>query len=332
MVLTSEEIEEINKQPTNNPEAYNLYMRGRFFWHRRTEVDLKRSLEYFTRVLQLDSTYALSYAGLADVYFIMAWWDWYPKNEGYNMGKEYALKALSLNDGISEAHATLGGILTWYDWKYKEAEKELKKAISLNPNYATGHQYYAELLDVLGRDREAREQIDIAKKQNPYAYVMHSLSALFYYHNSEYARSIEAKKESIEISDFLEHHNELLLKNYIRLGMTKEALEEINYIVSASDQEIQLVELNDIYLDSGIKGALIWFIDWFTVNQPYEFYTIASLYALAEDDDRTIEWLEKGLRLGDAEIPRINNSPDFDFIREDPRFIALLGKMNLADQ
>lgn len=114
-VLSPEEIEQIEKQPTVNPEAYNLYLKGRNYWHQRTEEDLKQSIFYFNQAIELDSNYALAYAGLADSYFIMAWWGWYPLKDGYSQAKELAQKALSINPDIAEAHATLGGIATWYD-------------------------------------------------------------------------------------------------------------------------------------------------------------------------------------------------------------------------
>ena len=172
ITLSPSEIQKIETKPTDNIEAYTLYLRGRFFWHQRTKKDIINSIYYFNKALELDSSYALAYSGLADAYFIMAWWGFIPKNIGFDKGKEFAKKSLSINNNLGEAHATLGGIITWQEWNWKEAEKELKQAISLNPNNATIHQYYSELLNILGRNKEAREQINLALELNPYSVIM----------------------------------------------------------------------------------------------------------------------------------------------------------------
>ena len=333
--LSTSENAKITKKPTDNFEAYNLYLRGRFFWHRRTEEDLNKSIHYFKKSLELDSTYALAYAGLADAYFIMAFWGWYPRNEGFTEGKELALKALSINNDISEAHATLGGITAWYEWNWEEAEKEIKTAITLNPNNATAIQYYSELLDNLGKDKEARDQINQALKLNPNSYAMNDLSAMYYYHNAEYQKSIEESNKALEINIY--NHTMLrILKSYVKLGFNHEAVEHVKNIVSIDDSS-NINKLSDgIYQKSGIEGIITWFINWMIYNEQKGNYNIpsvnyysASLYAIIGDAQKTIEYLEKGMEIGESNMPRINNNQDFDFIRTDPRFITLLKKMEL---
>jgi TolB-like protein len=325
----------ISERQTDNIEAYNLYLRGRFFWNHRTKEDVKRSIFYYNQAIKHDSTYALAYAGLADTYFVLAWWEWYPKHEGYNKGREYARKALSINDNIAEAHATLGGIAAWYDWKWEESINEFQQAISLNPNHATAYQYYSETLDVLGRNKEAREQINIALKLNPHSPVMYSLSAMYYYNTADYEKAIEESRKALEII----HYNNpkiRIIKCYLELGMNNNVLEYIKDIVSfdttGNDHEI----LDELYQNSGIEGIVPWFINWMLLNESngnfsiHSFnYRIASLYAVIEDSQKAIEYLEKGMEIGEGSMPRIKNNPDFDIIRDDPRFKALLKEMRL---
>jgi TolB-like protein len=189
--LTPEVKEQIEKSQTNNPEAYNLYLQGRFHWYKRTEEGLNKSVEYFEKALAADPNYALAYAGLADAYFIQTWWRWIPWIEGHTRAKEYALKALEIDKNLAEAHTVLGGILNWNDWNFEEARKELLLAVKLDPNFAIARQYYSELLDVLRENYEARLQINIALKLDPFYPMLHSMSSMYYYNEGKLKESLD---------------------------------------------------------------------------------------------------------------------------------------------
>jgi TolB-like protein/class 3 adenylate cyclase len=331
--LSVGENEQLKKKPTDNLEAYNLYLKGRHFWHQRTEEDLKKSVYYFNLAIQLDSTYTLAYAGLADTYYIMAWWGWYPAHDGYSKAKDYALKALSVDNSALEVHVTLGGISAYHDYNWEDAEKKFKLAISLIPKYATAYQEYSELLDILKRNEEAREQINISLKLNPHSYIMNHLSAILYYHNADYKKAIEWSEKALAIST----NNVpmlLILKCYVKLGMNNEAVEHIRNIISvdASSNNYELV--NKMYQKSGIEGVIYWFINWILLNESKENfmisnYWIASLYAIIGDSGKAVEYLEKGFDLREGNLPKINNNPDFEILKTDPKFTALLTKMQL---
>ena len=260
----------------------------------------------------------------------MASWGWYPKNEGFEKGKEFALKALSIDDNMAEAHTTLGGILTYHEWKWVEAERELKLAISLNPNYANAHQYYAELLDILGRNKEAREQINIALKLNPYSYVMNALSAMYYYNSNDYYKAIEASKRTIDIAtsnnDFILDSKFLIMKCYLNLGMNKDVLELLKDFIPIDNHQL----LDKIFEESGIKGVINWYILVNKQKTRYS-YAIPMFYIFIGDSQNALKYLEYLFEEGDIRLPRINNSSDFNAIKTEPRFIALLEKMGLED-
>ncbi|MGB5665066.1 tetratricopeptide repeat protein [Eudoraea sp.] len=332
-VISPAGIEEIEKKPTENLEAYNFYLNGRFFWHLRTEKDLNKSIYYFNKAVELDSTYSLAYAGLADSYFIMAFWGWIEKNEGFTNGKEFAQKALTINNNIAEAHATLGGIKTWYEWNWKDAESELKLAISLNPNNATAHQYYAELLDILGRNKEAREQINLALKLNPHSYAMNLVSAICYNNSKDYYKAIEAYKKTIDLAN---SNNDLILGNklsimkcYLNLGRNKDAFELLKDFIPINNHQL----LDKIFEDSGIKGVINWYINWILVDKQNKNnnYTIAMFYSFIGDSQNALKYLEYFSEGGQILLPKINNSSDFNAIKTEPRFIAILKKMGLED-
>ena len=252
-----------------------------------------------------------------------------------NKGREYALKALSINNNIAEAHATLGAIAAWHEWKWEDAEKELKQAISLNPNYATAYQWYSDLLDVLGKNKEAREQINQALKLNPHSFVANVLSAWYYYNNADYEKTIEESMKVLEIANY-NASMLTILKCYVKLGMNKEAIAYLKNIVSVDTSSNYHEILDEIYQKSGIEGSINWFIDWMLFNETEQYfsiysinYVIASLYAIIGDSQKAIEYLEKGFEIGEGAMPRINNNPDFNIVKTDPKFISLLKKMRL---
>ncbi len=333
--LFGKRVEAAGYRQTENPEAYNLYLKGRFFWHRRTVDDLLKSMQSFEQAIELDTTYALAYAGLADVYFIMTWWSYYPREDGFEKAKSYANKALSINMQLPEAHATLGGILTWYDWDWKTAEKELLHAISLNPNDANAYQYISELMNVLGRTKEAREYINRALVLNPHSQVMYNLSAGYYYNDGYYEKAIEECKKSIEISQFgwpLQN----LFGCHFRLGNDQEALKYLKEIVSADPSFDSPEVIDTIYRESGLEGIISWYIQWLQKNESLPFYynvnlnvSIARLFAFTGDSQQAIASLEKAFEAGESSLPSIKHDQDFALLRDDPRFQSMLSELGL---
>jgi len=185
-----------------------------------------------------------------------------------------------------------------------------------------------ELFDILGKNGEAREHINLSLKLNPHSYSMNALSGLYYYNNEDYKKTIEEYEKGFEIRNSNFHI--AVFKSYVKLGINNETLEYLKNLVSIDASSNNHELLDKIYQESGIEGIIFWLIDWTIVDKPLKAsYFIASLYAISGDSQIAIEYLEKALENGDARIPRINNNPDFDFLREDPRFISLLKKMNL---
>jgi len=338
ITLSPSEIQKIETKPTDNIEAYTLYLRGRFFWHQRTKKDIINSIYYFNKALELDSSYALAYSGLADAYFIMAWWGFIPENIGFDKGKEFAQKALEINNNLGEAHATLGGIITWQEWNWKEAEKELKQAISLEPNNATIHQYYSELLNILSRNKEAREQINLALELNPYSIIMNKVSSYIYYNNFEFQKAIEGYKITLDLADgndiviwYVKLH---IISCYLNLNKNKEAIDHIKKFISTDPSIDDHKLIDEIYKKSGIEGVVYWFIDWLLQTKEKKYgnkIIIAKFYNCVGDYQNALKYLESAFENGEIEMPKINNIPDFKSIKTEPRFQTILKKMNLAD-
>lgn len=340
--LSPAEKEQIGKIYTRNPEAYQLYLKGRFFWYRRTKDDLIRSKDYFNEALAIDPNYSLAWTGLADAYFIMAFWRWIPINEGLEKSKKYAGKSLDIDNNVSETHAILGEIANWFDFNWEKAERELKLAIRLNPNYASGHQYYAEYLINIGNFEEAVQQCNIAIELDPNVPAFYSVRAECFYNKGKYSDALNDNKKVIELNRF---YGSAYMRNfliYIRQHEDLKAISELKIILSHYDPAyIERNFLEDIYSKSGIAGIIHWMIDWLLTQDPKDNSSglfndellIAKLYSLLDDWDMVLNSLEK-LSLESyytTRIPYIKYGNDFKPISDDPRFIALIKKMGLED-
>ena len=338
--LTSEEKELIIKNHTQNPEAYNLYLQGRFFWNKRTAEGLKKSVEYFEKSIEKDSDYALAYAGMADAYCILAWWGWIPRSDGYAKAKEFALRALEIDKNLAEAHTILGDILCWSEWKWEDAIKELKLATELNPNYATAHQYYSEILDIIGKNDEARVQINIAAGLDPLSAAISGTSALYYYNEHKFKESLDVCRKTMEINPDYNGVYWTSFDAYIKIGENLNAAETLQKLMLRDTLTLKVSGiLKEVYSKSGINGILNWLIEWQKNNPAANLY-LAKWYSMLGRKEESLDRLEKALkgRLSEIpsinslpdEIPRIFNSPDYDNLRSEPRFRVIIEKLGLS--
>ncbi|HPJ77270.1 MAG TPA: helix-turn-helix domain-containing protein [Prolixibacteraceae bacterium] len=329
--LSEEEIEHIEKMPTRNMEAYKQYLMGRYFWNKRDKASQLKSIACFENALAIDSTYTLAYAGLADAYFILTWWDWYPRQEGYLKAKKLALKALEMDRELAEAHATLGGIFCYGDWNWLEARKELERAIKINPNYVNGYQYYAEFLDIINDREGARKSIDKALELDPYAYMPNVISAICYSNEGKLDESIKARYNILEIyPDKFEIYYSLF-QNYILKKDSLKALETFKkYWMKETPSEITVHEIENVYKKSGIRGLVEMCIESELGNPRPSPYVIAIRYAMLGEKEKTLTFLEKAMEERIPALPRINSNPLFDNLRSEPRFKRLIEEMGLT--
>jgi len=330
-VLTSNEIEYIEKIHTKNPEAYSLYLKGRFFWNKRTENGLKKSVEYFEMALVADPDYALAYAGLADAYFILARRGWLPRIEGYAKSKDSVLRALKLDQNLAEAHATMGTLLCWSEWKWMEAQKEFLLANKLNTHYAIAYQYHSELLDIIGNNGEARKQINLALKLDPFSQEMHMLSALYFYHESRFDESLQECEyvEKLDPGSLQIHWR--YFHNYFWKGEDLKAVEAIQKILTIDSLTMRNAGIViNVYNKSKINGVLKWLIESELKKPKPEAITVARLNSLLGKKNEAANWLVKAWRTNYPDIPGINNDPDFEILRRNPKFKGIINQMGLS--
>ena len=325
--LTSEETGQINKNQTDNPEAYNLYLQGRYFWHKRTEEGLKKSVEYFEKSVAEDPGYALAYAGLADSYYIISLYGWMPRTEGFSKAKRLVYHALEMDKNLAEAHTTLGNILSWSDWNWDEARKEMVLAIGLNPNYSIAYMSYSELLDIIDQTDEAIVQVKHAIGNDPLNSLLHWSSAIFYYNVGKNKESLEECLKTIEIDpDYFKNLYQMIFQNYIKMGEGLKAVEVLQKIMP-DDVET----MKEAYSKSGTDGLLNCFIELQLKNPELSSFTLAKCYSILGRKEEALHWLEKTFEERQLFLPRINTNPDFDNIRSEPEFQEIIRKMGLSD-
>jgi len=322
ITLTSKELKKIEKIPTKNLKAYNNYLMGRHFWNKRTIEDSKKSIGYYEKSIQEDEDYGLAYAGLSDTYLILAFIGSIAnKKEWLDQAVKFALKALELDKNLSMPHAVLGSKYTYFDHNWEKAEREFLKAIELDPNYATAYQYYAELLQILGRNQEARDIIDKALLLEPLSFVINWRSTEIYLHQGNFEKALEGSKRC---HDLIDNHNYLSRQDfnlYYFSGNEKEALKVFKKIV----KEIDSTEANEIYQASGFDGLFrVW------MERTDDDFLDAKIYACFGEDEKALELLESLYKKNKLPIT-FNTKYDFKDLRKHPRFIALQKKMYFAD-
>jgi TolB-like protein len=330
-VLTFKEKKAIQESQTKNPEAYNLYLRGRLFWYMRTEGGLQKSVEYFKKTIAVDTNYALAYAGLADAYFIQAYWGWIPWTEGVKMSKELALKSLSIDKNLSEGHTVLGALLNYKEWKWEEARKEFQTALELNPNYVTAHHYYSELLNILRQNNEARNQINIALKLDPFVPVLHALSSRWYYNEGKLKESLDECRilEELDPEYFFRSNYWLEFYIYVKQKEDLKAVEALQKALNVDFFNSSLIK--DLYNQFGINGLLNWLIELeLKKSNPFS-YNLSLWFNMLGKKKEALDWLEKTLANPDPGFALLNNNPVYDNLRSEPRFQELIKKMGLTE-
>ena len=269
---------------------------------------------------------------MADAYFLLAWYNQMPKQEAYTKSKEYVDKALKIDKNLAEAHSVLGGVLTWHDWKWEDARKELQLAIELNPSFVTAHSYYAELLDILRENKEARKHINMALSIDPFFPMMHALSGLFYYNEGKYEESLDEYKMTHELDP--DHSVYFMFYSiYERLGEDLKAVDALQkeFLRGDSLQRKNAQIVQDIFTSSGIKGIREWLIESDLKKSNPNPLSLATNYAIIGKKEDALYWLEKAAEDPPTNLPRINTVPDFDNIRSEPRFQAIIKKMGLSN-
>jgi serine/threonine protein kinase/TolB-like protein len=323
--LSRADEQKIAKTYTTNAGAYRLYLQGRFFWNKREEKDFRKAVEYFNQAIALDPNYALAYSGLADAYALLSGFGFTPPAEGMTKAREFALQALSLDNGLAEPHATLGYVLKSFHYDFAGAEREFKRAIELNPNYATVHQWYGELLTNAGRFDEASTEYRRGLEIDPLLLPLNWDYGRFLYMSRRYDESLAQHKKTIELDPgFARAHRTLAELNRIK-GDYANAIEEQAKFFELSGEPQKAALLRENFAKSGWNGYLRLVT---AENSPLEEnnWVVARAYVELGEKDKAFAELNKAYE-SRRSVTWLKVDPLFDPLRSDPRFQELLKKI-----
>jgi serine/threonine protein kinase/Tfp pilus assembly protein PilF len=322
MTLLGEKEGPLVKSYTANTEAYQDYLKGRFYWNKRGAEGMKKSIECFEQAIEKDSSYALAYVGLADSYITLGEWGVLPAKEAFPKAKEAATKALEIDDSLGEAHNSLATVTYCFDWDWKGAEKEFIRAIELSPNYATAHQWYGEFLTLMGRFDEGLKEIKRAQELDPLSLIISTVGGWFYFLSRDYDKGIEQCQKTLEMDpDFLPAHN-YLLANYAGKKMYQEALREAQIIHDEWSMAM-------IYAGTNRQEEARRLLADISKHPQQPEFDIALVYLELGENEEGWKWLEKAYDERSYGLIFLKVHPLLDNIRSDPRFKTLLKKVSL---
>ena len=335
--LTGSEQHVIAARPTANSEAHQLYLKGRFFWNKRTGDDLKKSIDYFQQAIAADPNYALAYAGVADAYVFLPGYTAGSPQDCYPKAKAAAKKALELDDTLAEAHTTLAIALLLYDFDFAQAIREFQHAIELNPNYATAHQQYGNIgLIDLGRFDDAIAEGNRAAELDPLSLVINADVGANYYYARRYDEAIAQLRKTLEMDPGYYYAYITLGEALEMKGAGDTAIAEYQKARALNDDPSVLGLLAHAYAASGTKTEALKILDQLKALSKQRYvaaYSFTLVYLGLGDKEEALHWLEQSYqdRAG-GDIEGIRVDPFLDSLRGDPRFEALAEKVIPAAQ
>jgi serine/threonine-protein kinase len=329
--LSGADEKKLAKNYTENVEAYQLYLKGRFHWNRFTGDGLKKAADYFQQAIEIDNNYALAYSGLADSYNVLGSNGHIPTKEAMPKVKSAAAKAVALDNQLPQAHLSLGAFKYFYEWDLNGAEAEFKRATELDPGYAVPHQLYGYLLRSRGEFDAALAELRKAQELDPLSILINGDMGETLRFAGRTAEAIEANKKALEMDpNFADAHYTLALA-YAQHGMHKEAVAAINRAIELSNGNTHIkAALGLIYAMAGKKAEAYKVIDELLSQQRHVLpLDIAMIYAYLGENDKAFIWLEKAYDERAGWLIELKVEPAWGKIRSDSRFQDLMRRIGL---
>ena len=313
--------------------AYVLYLRGRYHWSKRTKEDLERAIAYFGEAIRKDPNYALAHAGMADCYTLMGRHLYLPAKEAFSKARDYANRALELNDNLAEAHTSLAAVLLIYNWDWDAAEDQFRRAIQLNPNYATAHYWHSVLLQTTGRLQESVTAAEKAQVLDPLSPVIGMGVVQAYFLSGQYDKAVDECHKYLEMDPNFVVAHDYMIHLLVQNGMFEEAAEEAKRLVEISERKAEAIaHLAYVHAASGKTEEAKRLFDASMADpklgysNPTIFITV---YSILGDQDNAFRWAEKALESGRIAFPSLRFSPDLKRFRTDSRYNRLLAETHL---
>ena len=338
---TSGEDQRIAKRETDSPEAFRLYLKGRYYWNKRTDEGFEKAVNFFNQALEKDPTYALAYVGLANCYLSgnFNYTDTYPKRVA--MVEAAMQKALEIDDTLGEAYAVLAINKCFYEWDFARAEREYKRAIELSPNYATAHHWYAELLAMEGRFDESFAEYNRALELDPLSLAINTDLGLSYYYARQPDRAITHLNKLKEIDANYARTYLFLSQIYKGENMFEESIAAFNKYTALSGDKLGTGDdlpksvkkdqmLVEAFKKSGAKGYWEKLLEISLESKNFEIVQKAIIYAKLGERDKAFDLLEKAYNGRTTTLLWLKSSPELDSLRTDPRFPDLVRRVGLS--
>ena len=333
--ITRQEEQVIAAKPTKNIEAYDAYLRGRYFWNKRTSDGIKHAIEHFQQSIERDPDFALGYVGLADSYIALTFYNFVAPHEAMPKAKESAIKALELDDTLAEAHASLAHVLMNYDWNWSAAEKEFKRSIELNPDYATAHEWYAiHYLTATGWLEEAVQEMKRALELEPASLVMNTFMGAALYYAGRYDEAIDQCRRTVQMDpNFAVAHWHLGLA-YEQKQVLDAATEEFKKAISLSGgSPLMRAALGHAYARSQKKheaNKMLDELNELSKQQYVSAYEVATIYVALGNNEQAFQLLEEAYGEHSFHLVYLNVSPQFKPVSSDRRFQNLVQRVGLS--
>ena len=331
--LTGEDKQRLARRNTNDAEAYRLYLKGRYYWNKRSPEGIQEAINYFQRAIEEDPTYALAYAGLADAYVYLSFFNVVPPQDAMPRAKTAAAKALEIDDRLAEAHVSLGYISYTYDWDWPAAGMHFDQALALNPTYVRAHIFYPLYLSSRGRSQEALAVANSALDLDPAsANLSHSLAIQFYLAR-QFNQSIEQCHKTLEIDPNFADVYAVLGQSYLAKGMNREAvpvLEQYSALSQGGARSLALLGYS--YARLGERSQALRTLEELKAISKKSFvpaFYFALVYAGLEDKDQAFLWLEKGYEERFTRFAYLRLEALWDPLRSDPRFSDLVRRVGI---
>jgi adenylate cyclase len=323
----------IERRFTRNIDAYHSYLKGRYFWNKRNKEALEKAIGYFQQALEKDPDYAPAYAGLADSYAVLALLEFVAPKQAYPEAKRLVERALAIDDGLAEAHTSLALIRFQYDWDWPGSEKEFKKAIELNANYAPAHHFYADMLKAQGRFDEAMEQISLAQELDPLSLAISTGVGHVLYLSRRYDDSIRQYARTVELDPSFMQTHLWFGRPYLQKGMYPEAIAELQKAVSLSGEStVALAMLGHALASAGRKAEAEQVMQKLLDRSKSAYvpsYWIAVIYNGFRDKQNVLAWLERAYDERSSWLAWVKVEPRFDWLRADPGFDSIVKRLGL---
>ena len=329
--LTGEEQKLLVKRYTDNTEAYRLYLKGRFALSKMTKEALETAIRHFQQAIDNDPDYALAYAGLADAYYGLSS-NHLPPNEAMPKARAAAERALQIDDSLAEAHASLGLVKAFYEWDWTSAEFEYKRAIELNPGYASTHHWYGWYLALMGRLNEAIAEINKASELDPLSLEINTDLGLSFLFARQYDRSIEQFEKAMEMDPNFIWTHFFMGWAYEQKDDFEAAIIEFDKAAKLDDSPLILAALGHTYVMAGQRDKALKVLEEMTEMSPVRHvssYHFAIIHAALGHKDEAFEWLEKSYDARSEALVWLKVDPRLDTLRSDPRFIDLQRRVGL---